>query len=119
MPLRYLFSIKKLVLALLVALLDLLCSFCGALGPSWVVLGVSRGVLGSSWGALGSSWGALGRSQIELKIDPKIDPNIDSKSSRFRGQLFRSGATPVVVSEVSAPHRKLDPVTPENYQSRY
>ena len=98
----------------------------GRLGVIWGGLGAVLGDLGWSWGGLwvvlgrlgavlGGSWSLLGRSKSDQKIDPKIDP----KSSRFRGQKNRSGATPVDVSEVSAPHRALDPITPENYQTRY
>ena len=72
-------------------------------GRSWEVLDGLGVLLGRSWGALGGSWGDFGRSKIVPKIDAKIDP----KSSRIRIGQKRSGATPVMVSEVSAPHRAL------------
>ena len=84
-------------------------------GRSWEVLGGLGALLGRSWGALGGSWSDSGRS----KIDPKIVPKIDPKSSRIRDGQNRSGATPVVVSEVSGAHRELNPITLQNYQNRY
>ena len=82
---------------------------------SWEVPGGLGALLGRSWDTLGGSWGAFGRS----KIDPKIEPKIDRKSSRIRDGQNRSGATPVVVSEVSGAHRKLHPASLEIYQNRY
>ena len=89
------------------------------LGRPWGDLGWSWGglweVLGRLGEVLGGSWGPLGRSKIDQKSDPKIDP----KSSRIRIGQKRSGATPVMVSEVSEAHRNSDPGAPENYQNRY
>ena len=81
------FCVKKVVLALLGALLD-------RLGHSWERL-IAKEIqvfqirdpslpfffkklfserFWTVWAALGGSWGALGRSQIEQKIDPESDP---------------------------------------------
>ena len=85
-----------------------------AFGRSWAVLGG----LGALWDDLRALLGALGRLW-EVQNRSKIDSKIDPKSSRIRIGQTRSGATPVVVSDVSAPHRNADPITPENYQNRY
>ena len=84
-------------------------------GRSWEVLGGLGALLGRSWGALGGSWGDFGRSKIDQKIVPKIDP----KSSRIATEKKRSGATPVVVSELDRGQRKLDAATPKSYQNRF
>ena len=67
-------------------------------GRSW---GGLWGVLGCPGRLLGGSWGALGRSEMDQKFVPKINP----KSKRIWMGQNRSGATPVVVSELfqSAP----------------
>ena len=91
----------------------------GGLGRSWDDLGWSWGglwgVLGRLGAVLGGSWGLLGRSKIDQKIDPKIDP----KSSRIATEKNRSGATPVVVSELDKAHWKSDPIRLEIYLYRY
>ena len=91
-------------------------------GGSWVVLGRLGALLGGSWGLLGrlgallgGSWRPLGRSKIDQKINRKIDP----KSSRIATEKKRSGATPVVVSELDKPHRNLDATSQKNYQNHY
>ena len=73
------------------------------LGGSWAVSGQSWELLGTSWGApglsravLGGSWGGLGRSEIDQKSVRKSTP----KSNGIREGQNRSGATPVVVSEL-------------------
>ena len=82
------------------------------LGGSWGGLGVPWEVPG---GLLGGSWGALGRSKIDQKVDPKIDP----KSSRIATEKKRSGATPVVVSELDKARRDSDPARLEIYRYRF
>ena len=84
-------------------------------GRSWAVLGGLGALLGRSWGALGGSWGDFGRSKIDQKIVPKIDP----KSSRIATEKKRSGATPVVVSELDRGRRKSDPGRLEIYRYRF
>ena len=84
-------------------------------GRSWAVLGGLGALLGRSWGALGGPWSDFGRSKIDQKIVPKIDP----KSSRIATEKKRSGATPVVVSELDQTRRKSDPVSLEIYRYRF
>ena len=84
-------------------------------GRSWAVLGGLGALLGRSWGAIGGSWDDFGRSKIDQKIVPKIDP----KWSRIRIGQKRSGATPVMVSELDQPQRELDAITPKSYQNRF
>ena len=84
-------------------------------GGSWGVLERSWGVLERLGAVLGGSWGLLGRSKIDQKIDPKIDP----KSSRIATEKKRSGATPVVVSELDKGRRNPDPARLEIYRNRF
>ena len=84
----------------------------GDLGWTW---GGLWGVLGRLGAVLGGSWGLLGRSKIDQKIDPKIDP----KSSRIATEKKRSGATPVVVSELDKGRRTTDPGRLEIYLNRF
>ena len=79
-----------------------------------MVLGGLGAVLGRSGALLGGSWGDFGRS----KIAPKIDPKLDSKTSRIRIGQNRSGATPVVVSELDQAQRELDETTQKSYRNR-
>ena len=84
-------------------------------GRSWAVLGGLGALLRRSWGALGGARGDLGRSKIDQKIVPKIHP----KSSRIATEKKRSGATPVVVSELDKGRRDPDPIRLEIYRYRF
>ena len=94
------------------AILGDLGAVLGGLGPILGALGVLLGGLGT---LLGRSWEVLGRSRIDQKIDPKLV----SKTVEVATEKNGPNATPVVVSEVSAPHRESHWGTPENYQTRY
>ena len=85
------------------------------LGPLGALLDPLGALLGRSGGLLGRSWGLLEGSKIDQKIDPKIDP----KSSRIATEKKRSGATPVVVSELDKARREPDPGRLEIYLNRF
>ena len=71
------------------------------MGWSWEASGALWAAPGVSWDAPGAPWGAPWASVGRSKIDPKIDPKLDPKTSRIATEKNRSGATPVVVSELS------------------
>ena len=98
-----------------------LWAIMGGLGRSWGALGA---ILGRSWGLLGRLWEVQNRSKnrsenrSEIEPDPdrpkslwsyacsgfsEIHPKMDPKSIQIEKIENRSGATPVMVSEVSAP----------------
>ena len=89
------------------------------LGGLGAILGGLGAVFGRSWGhlgaVLGGSWSPQGRS----KIDQKTDPTLDSKTRRIATEKNGPNTTPVVVSELETPQRKLDDTTRKSYQNRF